>query len=106
MVTGELVNQRIEPPQPHLLGQTLTLFNYFWSIGFSWLRATIMSPKVCGVVSAHKSIRAGEIDGFDVQADPALAKPSKISMFNIFLKMQFDAFEFDIMFVDTTDWKE
>ncbi len=65
-----LVNQRSEPPQPHLLGQTLTLFNYFWSIGFDWLRATIMSPKVCGVVSAHKSIRAGGIDGFDVQTDP------------------------------------
>ena len=31
---------------------------------------TIMSPKVCGVVSAHKSIRAGEIDDFDVQTDP------------------------------------
>ncbi len=29
-----------------------------------------MSPKVCGVVSAHESIRAGEIDGFDVQSDP------------------------------------
>ena len=62
-----------------------------------------MSFKVCEIVSAHKSIRAGEIDDFDVQADLALAKPSKISMFNIFLKMQFDAFEFDIMFVDTTD---
>ncbi len=23
------VNQRFEPSQPHLLGQTLTLFNYF-----------------------------------------------------------------------------
>jgi len=29
-----------------------------------------MSPKVCAVVSAHKSIRAREIDGFDVQTDP------------------------------------
>jgi len=28
-----------------------------------------MSLKVCEVVSAHKSIRAGEIDGFDVQTD-------------------------------------
>jgi len=71
MMAGEgLVNQRIEPPQPHLLGQTLTLFNYFWSIEFDWLRATIMSFKVCEVVSAHKSIRAGEIDDFDVQTDP------------------------------------
>ncbi len=70
LLDGRSVNQRFEPPQPHLLGQTLTLFNYFWSIGFDWLRATIMSPKVCGVVSAHKSIRAGEIDGFDVQTDP------------------------------------
>jgi len=29
-----------------------------------------MSSKVCEVVSAHKSIRAGEIDDFDVQTDP------------------------------------
>jgi len=28
-----------------------------------------MSFKVCEVVSAHKSIRAGKIDGFDVQTD-------------------------------------
>ncbi len=70
MADEGLINQRIEPPQSHLLDQTLTLFNYFWSIEFDWLRATIMSFKVCGVVSAHKSIRAREIDGFDVQTDP------------------------------------
>ncbi len=70
VMTGEgSIIQRSESSQPHLLGQTLTLFNYFWSIEFSWLRATIMSLKVCEVVSAHKSIRAREIDGFDVQAD-------------------------------------
>ncbi len=46
------------------------LFFIIWSIELGWLRATIMSPKVCEVVSAHKSIRAGEIDGFDVQTDP------------------------------------
>ncbi len=57
------VTQRSEPPQPQLLGQTLTLFNYFWSVEFSWIRATIMPPKVCGVVSAPKSIRAGEGEG-------------------------------------------
>ncbi len=28
-----------------------------------------MSLKVCEIVSAHKSIRTGEIDGFDVQTD-------------------------------------
>jgi len=28
-----------------------------------------MPFKVCEVVSAHKSIRAKEIDGFDVQTD-------------------------------------
>ncbi len=69
LLDGRSVNQRFEPSQPHLLDQTLTLFNYFWSIEFSWLRATIMSLKVCEIVSAHKSIRAGEIDGFDVQTD-------------------------------------
>ncbi len=70
MADERLVNQRIEPSQSHLLGQTLTLFNYFWSIEFDWLKATIMSFKVCEIVSAHKSIRAREIDGFDVQTDP------------------------------------
>ncbi len=57
------VNQRSEPPQPRLLGQTLIFFNYFESIELSWFRATIMPPKVCEVVSAQKSIRAGEDAG-------------------------------------------
>ncbi len=69
MTGGEPINQRSEPSQPRFLGQTSIFFNYFDSIEFSWFRATIMSFKVCEVVSAHKSIRAGEIDGFDVQAD-------------------------------------
>ncbi len=56
------VNQRSEPPQPRLLGQTSIFFDYFWSIEFSSIRATIMPPKVCEIVSASKSIRAGEGD--------------------------------------------
>ena len=69
MAGEELVNQRIESSQPHLLDQILTLFNYFWSIEFDWLRATIMFLKVCEIVSAHKSIRTKKIDNFDVQTD-------------------------------------
>jgi len=70
MMAGEkLINQRIEFFQSHLLDQILTLFNYFWSIEFDWLRATIMSFKVCEIVSAHKSIQTGKIDDFDVQTD-------------------------------------
>ncbi len=57
------VNQRSESPQPRLLGQTLIFFNYFESIELGWFRATIMPPKVCEVVSAQKSIRAGEDAG-------------------------------------------
>ena len=60
VTTRWAVTQRSEPPQPRLLGQTLIFFNYFESIELSWFRATIMSSKVCGVVSAQKSIRAGE----------------------------------------------
>ncbi len=69
LLDEQSINQRFEPFQPHLLGQTLTLFNYFWSIEFDWLRATIISFKVCEIVSAHKSIQAGKIDDFDVQTD-------------------------------------
>jgi len=54
------ITQRSESSQSRLLGQILTLFNYFWSIEFDWLKTTIMSFKVCEIASAHKSIRAGE----------------------------------------------
>ncbi len=54
------VTQRSEPPQPHLLGQIWIFFDYFWSIEFSLIRATIMPPKVCEIASAHMLIRAGE----------------------------------------------
>ena len=63
VTTRWAVTQRSEPPQPRLLGQILRFFDYFWSIEFAWIRATIMPPKVCGVVSASKSIPAGEGDG-------------------------------------------
>ncbi len=60
LLGAQSVTQRIEPPQPHLLGQTSILFNYFWSIEISWFRATTLLPKVCQVVSAHGLIRAEE----------------------------------------------
>ncbi len=60
VTTRWAVTQRNEPPQPQLLGQTSMFSNYFWSIELSSIRATIMSSKVCEVVSAQKLIRAGE----------------------------------------------
>ena len=57
------VTQRSEPPRPRLLGQTCIFSRYFWSVEFSRFKATIMPRKVCGIVSAQKSIRAGEGDG-------------------------------------------
>ncbi len=58
VTTRWAVNQRSESSQPHLLGQTLIFFDYFWSIEFSSIRATIMPLKVCQVVNAHRLIRA------------------------------------------------
>ncbi len=52
------ITQRSESSQPRFLDQILTLFNYFWSVEFNWISATIMSFKVCEIVSASKSIRA------------------------------------------------
>ena len=60
MTGGGPVNQRIEPLQPRLLGQTSIFFNYFESIEFSSISATIMPPKVCTIVRAHMLIRAEE----------------------------------------------
>ena len=44
--------------QPQLLDQISIFFDYFWSIEFSSIRATIMSFKVCKIVSAHRLIQA------------------------------------------------
>ncbi len=61
LLRGEAtITQRSESFQPRFLGQILTLFNYFWSVEFSWISATIMPFKVCEIVSASKSIRAEE----------------------------------------------
>ncbi len=60
--TRWVVNQRSESPQSRLLGQTSIFFNYFESIEFSSIRATIMSPKVCEIVNAHRLIRARKGD--------------------------------------------
>ncbi len=58
VTTRWAVTQRSEPPQPHLLGQISMFSNYFWSVELSWFSATIMPPKVCGVVRASRLIRA------------------------------------------------
>ncbi len=60
ITTRWTVTQRSEPPQPWLSGQIWIFFDYFWSIEFSSIRATIMSSKVCQVVNAQKLIRTGE----------------------------------------------
>jgi len=106
VTTRWAITQRSESLQPHLLGQILIFFDYFWSIEFSLIRATIMSLKVCEIVDAHRSNTSEENWWFWCSNWFALAKFSKISMFNIFLKMQFDVFEFDIMFLNTADWKK
>jgi len=69
ITTRWAIIQRNESSQSHLLGQILTLFNYFWSIEFNWFKTIIMSLKVCEIVDVHKSIQAREIDDFDVQTD-------------------------------------
>ncbi len=60
VTTRWAATQRSEPFQPQLLNQTSMFFNYFESIEFGWIRATIMPSKVCQVVNAHRLIRAGE----------------------------------------------
>ena len=60
ITTRGAVIQRSEPPQPRLLGQIWIFFDYFWSIEFSSISATILSLKVCQVVNAQNLIRAGE----------------------------------------------
>ncbi len=52
------ITQRNESFQSRFLDQILTLFNYFWSVEFNWISVTIMSLKVCEIVSVSKSIRA------------------------------------------------
>ena len=90
ITTRWTVTQRSEPPQPRLLGQTLIFFNYFESIEFSSIRATIMPPKVCEVVNAHRLIRAGEGDdrrGTDQPAQwtsPTPIPGSNLDIFQLF----------------------
>ena len=74
ILLGERVNQRSESFQPRLLDQTLIFFNYFESIEFSWFRTTIMSFKVCEIVSAQKSIRARkDADSWEIeQSQPSI----------------------------------
>ncbi len=56
------INQRSESSQSRLLDQTSIFFNYFESIEFSSIRATIMFLKVCEIVNAHRLIRAKKGD--------------------------------------------
>ncbi len=90
--TRGAVTQRSEPPQPRLLGQTCRFFDYFESIEFDSIRATIMPPKVCEVVSAQELIRAGEGDDSWAIERPkpsisliAVAE-SNLHIFELFLK--------------------
>ncbi len=90
VLLGERVNQRSEPPQPRLLGQTLRFFNYFESIEFSWFRATITSPKVCEVVSAQKSIRAGEdADSWKIEQPQPSISPTPFAESNLHIFPEF-----------------
>ncbi len=81
---GATVTQRSESPQPRFLGQILTLFNYFWSVEFNWISATIMPPKVCEIVSASKSIRAGEDESsWAIEPTKPLISPNAFAASNL-----------------------
>ena len=62
ITTRWAIIQRSESSQSQLLNQISMFFNYFESIEFNWIRATIMFLKVCEIVSASKSIRAKKDD--------------------------------------------
>ncbi len=62
ITTRWAITQRSESSQSQLLNQISMFFNYFESIEFNWIRATIMLFKVCEIVSASKSIRAKKDD--------------------------------------------
>ncbi len=58
VTTRWAIIQCIESSQSHLLGQISIFSNYFWSIELSRFRATIMSLRVCEIVSASRLIQA------------------------------------------------
>jgi len=90
VTTRWAVTQRNESLQPRLLGQTSIFFNYFWSIEFSSIRATIMSPKVCEVVSAQKSIRAGEDAGsWEIEQPQPSISPTSFAESNLHIFPKF-----------------
>ncbi len=90
--TRKAITQRSEPSQLRLLDQTSIFFNYFWSIELDWFSATIMSFKVCEIVSASKSIRAGkDDDSWAIKSIKSLIfsnaiAASNLRIFRVFLK--------------------
>ena len=76
--------------QPRLLGRILIFFDYFWSIEFSSIRATIMPFKVCQEVNAQKLIRAREELLLDDQSAQWISSisitRSNLNIFWLFLK--------------------
>lgn len=57
-----VIIQRSESLQSQLLDQICMFFQYFWSIEFNWFKVTIMSFKVCEIVSVQKLIQTKEDD--------------------------------------------
>ncbi len=93
LLRGEAtITQRSESSQSRFLDQILTLFNYFWSVEFSWISATIMPLKVCEIVSVSKSIRAGKdesswaIESIKPLIFPNAFAASNLRIFREFLK--------------------
>ncbi len=90
--TRGAVTQRSEPLQSRLLGQTCRFFDYFESIEFDSIRATIMPSKVCEIVSAQELIRAGKDDGSWAieRSKPSISfiavVESNLHIFELFLK--------------------
>ena len=60
------------------------LFFIIWSIEFSSIKATIMPPKVCEVVSAPKSIRAGKDESsWAIEPTKPLISPNAFAASNL-----------------------
>ncbi len=75
--TRRMIIQRSESFQSRLLDQICRFFDYFESIEFNSIRVTIMSLKVCEIVSAQKLIQVKKDD------DSWAIEQSKSSIFFI-----------------------
>ena len=84
------INQRSESLQSRLLDQIWIFFNYFWSIEFSSIRATIMSFKVCEIVSVQKSIQAkNDADSWAIEQSQFSISSTSFAESNLHIFLKF-----------------